>query len=42
MRLEAGWNHKNRQKSVFSAQKPKKTVEIRRFSIDFARSKAAW
>jgi hypothetical protein len=32
---------KNQQKSAFSAEKPKKTVEIRSFSIDFARPKAA-
>jgi hypothetical protein len=32
---------KNRQKSVFQAQKPKKTVENPRFSIDFRYLKAA-
>jgi hypothetical protein len=41
MRVSGAREAKNRQKSVFPPQKPKKIVEIKHFSIDFDHPEAA-
>jgi hypothetical protein len=42
MRVSEARRLKIRQKSVFHPQKPKKTVEITHFPIDFVPAQAAW
>jgi hypothetical protein len=42
MRVSEARRPKIRQKSVLAPQKPKKTVEIAHFPIDFVPAQAAW
>jgi hypothetical protein len=42
MRVSEARRPKIRQKSVIHLQKPKKTVEIAHFPIDFVPAQAAW